>query len=163
SEGRDPTRRGRQPDGSQGRHRWRPGLGSDPPSSRAACGRLAAGEGGRGFVSLGERQHRPRRRRLSPCAHTKGGGKLSEPQVSTAVAVVGPEDVDTLKEPEPAPLLVRSFGLTDAGKVRSRNEDQFLVAVLLKTLQVHGTSLPQPRLQRSSDCSYLFVVADGMG
>jgi serine/threonine protein phosphatase PrpC len=58
---------------------------------------------------------------------------------------------------------VRSFGLTDTGKVRSTNQDQFLVAVLLKSLRVEQTSLPQQSVQQSSDRSHLFVVADGMG
>lgn len=62
-----------------------------------------------------------------------------------------------------APLAVRSFGLTDTGRVRAVNQDQFLVAVLLKALQVEQTSLPQRRIQHSPDRSYLFVVADGMG
>jgi len=60
-------------------------------------------------------------------------------------------------------LTVRSFGLTDRGRVRDMNEDQFLIAVLLKALQVQRTSLPQPEIQRSNDRSHLFVVADGMG
>jgi protein phosphatase len=61
------------------------------------------------------------------------------------------------------PLTVRTFGMTDRGKVRPGNEDQFLIAVLLKALQVQQTSLPQPQFQHSSDRSHLFVVADGMG
>ncbi len=61
------------------------------------------------------------------------------------------------------PLAVSSFGLTDRGKVRTANEDQFLIAVLLKALQVEQTSLPQPSIQHSGDRSYLFIVADGMG
>jgi len=60
-------------------------------------------------------------------------------------------------------LCVRSFGLTDRGKVRDTNEDQFLIAVLVKALQVQWTSLPQPKIQRGNDRSHLFVVADGMG
>lgn len=60
-------------------------------------------------------------------------------------------------------LAVRSFGLTHPGRVRPANEDQFLVAVLSKALQVQQTSLPRPRLQYSSERGYLFVVADGLG
>jgi PPM family protein phosphatase len=89
---------------------------------------------------------------------------VSEPQISSDVAVVSPHDLDTLTPPDgPPPLSVRSFGLTDAGKVRATNEDQFLIAVLLKALQVEQTSLPQRPVQHSTDRSYLFVVADGMG
>ena len=58
-------------------------------------------------------------------------------------------------------MAAQSFGLTDPGKVRKSNQDQFLIAVLLKALQIERTSLPH--VQRSSDRSYLFVVADGMG
>ena len=89
---------------------------------------------------------------------------MSEPQISSVVAVVNPHDMDTVKPSVgPASLSVRSFGLTDAGKVRDSNEDQFLIAVLLKALQVEQTSLPQAKVQHSSDRSYLFVVADDMG
>jgi protein phosphatase len=89
---------------------------------------------------------------------------MSEPQISSHTAVLQPSDVDALTLPETRPpLTVRSFGLTDRGKVRETNEDQFLVAVLLKALNVEQTSLPQAKVQRSSDRSYLFIVADGMG
>src|SRR5262249_37187476 len=55
------------------------------------------------------------------------------------------------------------FGLTDPGKVRKNNEDQFLVASLCKTLQVHQTSLPESAVRRGGVRSHLFVVADGIG
>ena len=42
---------------------------------------------------------------------------------------------------------VRSFGLTDKGKVRSTNEDHFLIAELARTLWVRQTSLPQQATQ----------------
>ena len=60
-----------------------------------------------------------------------------------------------------APLSVRSFGLTDAGNVRTTNQDQFLVAVLLKALQVEHSSLSHGKLQQSPDRSHLFVVVVG--
>jgi protein phosphatase len=61
------------------------------------------------------------------------------------------------------PLRLRTFGLTDRGKVRSVNEDQFLVAVLTQALQVQYTSLPQPAMQYGNERGHLFIVADGVG
>ena len=84
--------------------------------------------------------------------------------VSSDVAVVGPCDVDTMKLPAAhAPGPVRSFGLTDPGKVRATNQDQFLIAVLRKALEVQQTSLPQRKVEQGSNRGYLFMVADGMG
>jgi serine/threonine protein phosphatase PrpC len=89
---------------------------------------------------------------------------MSEPQISSDVAVVNRHAPDTVTLPDGhPPLSVLSFGLTNAGKVRATNQDQFLIAVLLKALQVQQTSLPQRKVQHSSDRSYLFVVADGVG
>src|SRR5438270_2988049 len=89
---------------------------------------------------------------------------MSEPQISSSVADMNPCDVETVTLPDRHPALsVHSFGLTDPGKVRANNEDQFLIAVLLKALQVEQTSLPQRKAQQSSARSYLFLVADGMG
>src|SRR5438552_5885913 len=61
------------------------------------------------------------------------------------------------------PLSVRTFGLTDQGRVRPSNEDQFLIAELTKSMKVLYASLPQPKTQRSDERGYLFIVADGMG
>ena len=53
---------------------------------------------------------------------------------------------------------------TDAGKVRDRNEDQFLIAKLAKSMRIWGSSLPEPQITRFSDEEgYLMIVADGMG
>jgi PPM family protein phosphatase len=97
-------------------------------------------------------------------AHRERGEDMSAPQISSDVAVVKSRDLDTAPSTEACPpLAVCSFGLTDPGKIRVRNEDQFLIAGLLKALQVARTSLPQAKLQHSSDRSHLFIVADGMG
>jgi len=60
-------------------------------------------------------------------------------------------------------LVARSFGLTDRGKVRESNQDQFLIANLVKAFQVQNTSLAQPEFQQGGDRGHLFIVADGMG
>jgi protein phosphatase len=57
------------------------------------------------------------------------------------------------------------YGLTDIGRRRETNQDQFLIADLVKSMQVHQTSLGldhQTRLFGNS-LGKLLVVADGMG
>ena len=61
------------------------------------------------------------------------------------------------------PLAVTAFGLTDRGRVREANEDQFLIAELRKALRVRQASLPQPKTQYGGERGHLFLVADGMG
>lgn len=56
-------------------------------------------------------------------------------------------------------------GITDTGKMRENNEDQFLIADLQRAMRVHQTSLGldhQTRLFGGSQ-GKLFLVADGMG
>jgi protein phosphatase len=60
-------------------------------------------------------------------------------------------------------LTVKAFGVTDKGKVRTTNEDQFLVAELTKAMRIWQTSLPEPKLQVGEERAHLFLVADGMG
>lgn len=57
------------------------------------------------------------------------------------------------------------FGMTDRGKVRSENQDHFLIATLHKLVRVKQTSLPEGELPSlvSNPRGYLFVVADGVG
>ncbi len=57
------------------------------------------------------------------------------------------------------------YGLTDRGKVRDTNEDQFLVASMHKLMNIEHTSLPnhtQDQL-RSGAMARLLLVADGVG
>jgi protein phosphatase len=57
------------------------------------------------------------------------------------------------------------FGMTDQGKVRKANQDQFLIGSLHKALQVHYTSLPREQLGDlvSESRGYFCMVADGVG
>lgn len=57
------------------------------------------------------------------------------------------------------------FGLTDRGRRRQINEDQFLVADLAKTMLVRDTSLAAPQSARlvGAPQGRLLLVADGMG
>jgi serine/threonine protein phosphatase PrpC len=63
------------------------------------------------------------------------------------------------------PHTVDAAGRTDVGRVRSANEDQFLVAELDKSLLVQQTSLATDDMTRlfGGPKGHLFVVADGMG
>ena len=57
------------------------------------------------------------------------------------------------------------FGLTHQGKLRRVNQDQFLIASLHKTMQVHASSVPATQLGdlTSESRLYLCIVADGVG
>lgn len=57
------------------------------------------------------------------------------------------------------------FGLTDRGKVRRENQDQFLIASLHKLLRVHQSSLPPDDITPlvTESRGFLFLVADGVG
>ena len=63
----------------------------------------------------------------------------------------------------PPDLLIRSFGLTDPGRNRQTNEDQFLIAELTKTMHIVQTSLSSPSAIHGEQRGHLFLVADGMG
>jgi protein phosphatase len=77
-------------------------------------------------------------------------------------------DPEITAVPPAAPPTLRArveFGaLTDPGKVRPNNEDQFLVARLTKTFEVLATSLSADAVPRPPEPEgYLLVVADGIG
>jgi serine/threonine protein phosphatase PrpC len=60
-------------------------------------------------------------------------------------------------------LVVKAFGISDTGRVRPTNEDQFLIAELTKTMRIWQTSLPEKKAQFGNERGHLFLVADGMG
>jgi serine/threonine protein phosphatase PrpC len=62
-------------------------------------------------------------------------------------------------------IVIDAAGRTDIGKVRTVNEDQFLIAALHKVIDIHGTSLPERyRTQIHSGArAVLLLVADGVG
>jgi PPM family protein phosphatase len=74
---------------------------------------------------------------------------------------------DTMNEPVTSigrpQLSVNAFGITDAGRVRPSNEDQFLIAELTKTMRIWHTSLSEAKAQSGDEHGHLFLVADGMG
>lgn len=71
---------------------------------------------------------------------------------------------DLLAPPKPLqPFRVRSFGLTDRGRVRPSNEDHFVVVELARSMSVHQTSVPHAKAQYSSHRGHIFLVADGVG
>ncbi|HWB07983.1 MAG TPA: protein phosphatase 2C domain-containing protein [Pirellulales bacterium] len=64
-----------------------------------------------------------------------------------------------------APGKIECFGLTDRGYIRDLNEDQFLVADLRKSLDVHHTSLGLSGHNHLTGDTHgqLLLVADGLG
>jgi PPM family protein phosphatase len=58
---------------------------------------------------------------------------------------------------------LRSFGLSDKGRVRDSNEDCFVIAELARTLYVHDSNLPQSKATPSGHRAYVLIVADGVG
>ena len=89
---------------------------------------------------------------------------LEQPGAGAGQLVPAPVNVPITDPPgRRDPLRVAAFGMTDAGRVRACNEDQFLIAELAKTMRLWQTSLPEPEAQTGDGRAHLFVVADGMG
>jgi len=72
---------------------------------------------------------------------------------------------DSDVEPETVTLPREIAGRSDAGRVRTRNEDQFLAAVYAPDLRVLATGLPVEVIapDELADEDLLVAVADGMG
>ncbi len=74
-----------------------------------------------------------------------------------------PHTVDVTPSATPHGLTPKAFGITDKGRVRPSNEDQFLVAELSKAMRIRQTSLVEPKLHVGEEIGHLYLVADGMG
>jgi len=75
----------------------------------------------------------------------------------------GPQPLAVAAEPRPTATNVDVFGLSDRGRMRSDNQDQFLIASLHKLLRVHQSSLPPEDITTliSESRGYILLVADG--
>ncbi len=60
---------------------------------------------------------------------------------------------------------IDAFGITDRGKVRESNQDNFLIVDVRKSVDVRHSSLPQESIagRFGTASGHLFVVADGVG
>ncbi len=60
---------------------------------------------------------------------------------------------------------VDAFGYTDVGRVRTVNQDHFLIASLHRSVEIESTSLPMQEGQRFAPAAraLLLLVADGVG
>ena len=80
---------------------------------------------------------------------------MTAPQQTTASRTVGRKSRDDE---------IDVYGLTHVGKVRTENQDHFLIASLRKQMAVHLTSLPAgDRLAGDERLAFLAMVADGVG
>ena len=78
--------------------------------------------------------------------------------------MTAPKLAATDAEPRPTSNNVDVFGLSHRGKVRTENQDQFLIASLHKLLRVHQSSLPPDDITNlvSESRGYILLVADGV-
>ena len=60
-------------------------------------------------------------------------------------------------------LALSARGLTDQGRTRTTNEDQFVIADVRRVLKVQESSIPQPESLLGTALGHLLVVADGIG
>lgn len=67
--------------------------------------------------------------------------------------------------PQPRDSEIDVFGLTHVGKVRSENQDHYLVCTLHKSIRVRSTSIPHAELLEvpGERLAFLGMVADGVG
>jgi serine/threonine protein phosphatase PrpC len=76
-----------------------------------------------------------------------------------------PGQSSTVPQRKPRDDEIDVYGLTHPGRVRSENQDHFLICSLRKQMAVHLTSLPETDslLDESERLAFLAMVADGVG
>jgi protein phosphatase len=76
-----------------------------------------------------------------------------------------PSDTAALAERKPRDDEIDVYGLTHPGRVRSENQDHFLICSLHKSIAIHGSSLPDfsPMPTGTDRVAFLAMVADGVG
>ena len=75
-----------------------------------------------------------------------------------------PTPVDAPADRKPRDDEIDVFGLTHTGKVRSTNQDHFLICSLRRQVNVHSTSLPETSQWPATErLAFLAMVADGVG
>lgn len=79
--------------------------------------------------------------------------------------MTGPADAPAAVGRSPRDDEIDVYGVTHLGKVRTVNQDHFLICSLAKHVQVHHTSLPDPDLlaSQSKRLAFMAMVADGVG
>ena len=70
-----------------------------------------------------------------------------------------------MTERQPRDDEIDVFGISDRGKVRTKNEDHFLLATVHRRVQIINTNLPEPDRLPLNDrrLAFLAMVADGVG
>jgi protein phosphatase len=78
--------------------------------------------------------------------------------------MTGPRQLAIDAEPRPTASNIDVFGVSERGRVRSENQDQFLIASLHKLLRVHQSTLAPEDITTlvSESRGYILLVADGV-
>jgi protein phosphatase len=87
-------------------------------------------------------------------------------ETSSADTAVFPAVDDLLAKhfgPSPLPVRVQFGALSHPGRVRTNNEDHYLVVERRRMRSVLFTNLPEGFLRSADDVGYVLAVADGMG
>ncbi len=89
----------------------------------------------------------------------------SELETAEYEFVISPSVLDNSEPKPPSSLLSVRFGaVSHTGKVRSHNEDHFLVSQVSRNQDVLLTNVPEDQLpDQVGDDAYSMIVADGMG